>query len=283
VSTQAASGGRPVIEVEGLSKRYGDFEAVRDLSFSVERGEVVGFLGPNGAGKTTTMRILTGFIPPTDGNVRIAGHDVFSEPLQARGAIGYLPENPPLYPEMNVAAYLGFVAAIKDVPRARRREAVERALLRCGLGDVRRRVISQLSKGYRQRVGLAQAIVHEPQVLVLDEPTVGLDPIQIREIRQLITELASPEHGAERQTVILSTHILNEVEAICQRVVLINRGRKAIDQPLAELTAGGRGLEEVFAQVTSRDETAVEAHTKRTGETGASAPTAPTGPPGGVS
>jgi ABC-2 type transport system ATP-binding protein len=253
VSSESAPGGRPVIEVEGLSKRYGDFEAVRDLSFRVGQGEVVGLLGPNGAGKTTTMRILTGFIPPTDGRVRIAGHDVFSEPLRARGAIGYLPETPPLYPEMTVQAYLGFVAAIKDVPRARRREGVERALLRCGLAEVRRRVIGQLSKGYRQRVGLAQAIVHEPQVLVLDEPTVGLDPIQIREIRELIAELASPAQGAGQQTVLLSTHILNEVEAICQRVVMIDRGRMAIDQPLSELTAGGRGLEEVFAQVTSRD------------------------------
>ncbi len=248
----AALGGA-AIEVKGLSKRYGDFEAVRGLDFEISRGEVVGFLGPNGAGKTTTMRMLTGFLPPTDGSVRIAGHDVFGEPLKARRAIGYLPETPPLYPEMTTDAYLRFVASIKGVARAERRDAVDRAMERCGLVDVRRRVIGQLSKGYRQRVGLAQAIVHSPQVLVLDEPTVGLDPIQIREIRELIAELASPAHGAEQETVILSTHILNEVEAICQRVVLIDRGRKALDQSLSELTAGGRSLEEVFASVTSRD------------------------------
>jgi ABC-2 type transport system ATP-binding protein len=252
VSDSAALGGA-AIEVKGLCKRFGDYEAVCDLSFEVARGEVVGFLGPNGAGKTTTMRILTGFLPPTDGHVRIAGHDVFSDALNARRAIGYLPETPPLYPEMTPEAYLRFVASIKGVARSERKAAVLRALERCGLVDVRHRVIGQLSKGYRQRVGLAQAIVHSPQVLVLDEPTVGLDPIQIREIRDLIAELASPAHGAERQTVILSTHILNEVEAICQRVVLIDRGRKAVDQPLSELTAGGRSLEEVFASVTSRD------------------------------
>jgi ABC-2 type transport system ATP-binding protein len=242
------------IQVEGLYKRYGEFEAVHDLSFSVTRGEVVGFLGPNGAGKTTSMRILTGFMPPTDGRVAIAGHDVFDAPLAARRAVGYLPESPPLYPEMKVRAYLTFVASIKDVPRKRRAEAVDYAMVRCGLADVAGRVIGQLSKGYRQRVGLAQAIVHAPQVLVLDEPTVGLDPIQIREIRQLIAELASPDHGTERQTVILSTHILNEVEAICQRVILINRGRKVLDQPLREIIAGGQSLEEVFARATSRDD-----------------------------
>jgi len=256
VSELAAAQGA-AIEVRGLCKRYGDYEAVSDLSFSVARGEVVGFLGPNGAGKTTTMRVLTGFLPPTDGEVRIAGYDVFSQALPARRAIGYLPESPPLYPEMTTEAYLRFVASIKGVARSERRSAVLRAMERCGLVDVRRRVIAQLSKGYRQRVGLAQAIVHSPQVLVLDEPTVGLDPIQIREIRDLIAELAAPEHGAERQTVLLSTHILAEVEAICQRVILIDRGRKAIDQPLAELTAGGERLEAVFARVTSRDVHAV--------------------------
>ncbi len=237
------------IEVEGLSKRYGDHEAVRDLSFSVRAGEVVGFLGPNGAGKTTVMRILTGFLPATDGTARIAGHDVFSDPIAARRAIGYLPETPPLYPEMTPASYVEFVARLKDVPRAKRKEAVDRALERCGLNEVRRREIRQLSKGYRQRVGLAQAIVHDPQVLVLDEPTVGLDPIQIREIRSLIAELSSSGH----QTVILSTHILPEVEAICQRVVLLGRGRKVLDQPLAELMAGGVALEEVFTRVMTRD------------------------------
>jgi len=253
VSEEAVQRPDRVIEVDGVSKRYGDLIAVDDLSISVQRGEVVGFLGPNGAGKTTTMRMITGFLPPTDGSVRIAGHDVFGDPRRARAAVGYLPETPPLYTEMTVRAYVEFVATIKDVPRAERRAATDRALERCGLVDVQRRVIAQLSKGYRQRVGLAQAIVHSPQVLVLDEPTVGLDPIQIREIRTLIADLASPEQGSERHTVILSTHILNEVEAICQRVILIDKGRMAVDQPLAELTAGGQKLEEVFTRVTTRD------------------------------
>jgi len=240
---------RPTIEVEGLSKRYGDFEAVRDLSFEIRAGEVVGFLGPNGAGQTTTMRTLTGFIPPTDGRIRIAGFDIFAEGLDARRSIGYLPETPPLHPEMKVAAYVRYVTAIKGVPRAKRRAAVGRALARCGLEDVADRVIGTLSKGYRQRVGLAQAIVHEPPVLILDEPTVGLDPIQIREIRAMIRDLAA----TGGQTILLSTHILAEVEAICQRVILIDRGRKALDEPLAKLIAGGTTLEEVFARVTTRD------------------------------
>jgi len=245
----ASPAGAPTIEVEGLSKRYGEVDAVRDLSFRIHAGEVVGFLGPNGAGKTTTMRMLTGFIPPTDGLARIAGHDIFSDPLEARRAIGYLPETPPLYPEMTPESYIDFVARLKDVPKARRRAAVDRVLERCGLQEMRRREIRQLSKGYRQRVGLAQAIVHEPKVLVLDEPTVGLDPIQIREIRALIADLAA----TGGQTVILSTHILAEVEAICQRVILIARGRKVLDQSLAELTGGGVSLEETFARVMTRD------------------------------
>ncbi|HKK52207.1 MAG TPA: ABC transporter ATP-binding protein [Myxococcota bacterium] len=239
----------PAIEVEGLSKRYGEVDAVRDLSFAIHAGEVVGFLGPNGAGKTTTMRMLTGFIPPTDGLARIAGHDIFEDPVEARRAIGYLPETPPLYPEMTPESYIDFVARLKGVPRASRGEAVDAALARCGLQDMRRREIRQLSKGYRQRVGLAQAIVHEPKVLVLDEPTVGLDPIQIREIRALIADLAA----TGGQTVILSTHILAEVEAICQRVILIGRGRMVLDQPLSELTSGGVSLEEIFARVMTRD------------------------------
>jgi ABC-2 type transport system ATP-binding protein len=241
------------IEANHLSKRYGDHVAVDDLSFSLAPGEVVGFLGPNGAGKTTTMRMLTGFIPATDGSVRIAGHDIFRDPLAARRAVGYLPETPPLYPEMSVEAYVAFVAKIKDVPRGERRASVDRALDRCGLESVRRRVIGELSKGYRQRVGLAQAIVHDPQVLVLDEPTVGLDPIQIREIRGLIADLAAPSQGECRRSVILSTHILAEVEAICQRVILIHQGRVVLDQPMDEITGGGQGLEEVFARAISRD------------------------------
>ncbi|MFT5442405.1 MAG: ABC-2 type transport system ATP-binding protein [Myxococcota bacterium] len=246
------------IEARNLAKRYGEVEAVTDLSFTINKGEIVGFLGPNGAGKTTTMRMLTGFLPASDGTAHIAGHEIFADPLAARRSIGYLPENPPLYPEMTVISYLNFVAKIKDVPRAKRKLAVESALERCGLADVSRRVIGDLSKGFRQRVGLAQAIVHDPPVLVLDEPTVGLDPIQIREIRGLIASLAAPEHGEARHTVILSTHIMNEVEAICERIILINRGRKVLDQPLAELTSGGQTLEEVFTRATSRDATGSE-------------------------
>jgi ABC-2 type transport system ATP-binding protein len=238
-----------VIEARGLSKRYGELLAVSDVSFAVGRGEVVGFLGPNGAGKTTIMRILTGFVPASDGTALLAGHDIFEEPLAARRAVGYLPETPPLYPEMDVLSYLRFVAKIKDVPRAKVKSAVERAIERCGLAHVHRRVIGTLSKGYRQRVGLAQAIVHDPPVLILDEPTVGLDPIQIREIRDLIGTLASGPEG-ERQTVVLSTHILAEVEAICRRVILIHGGRKVLDGSLDELTQGGVRLEEVFTRVT---------------------------------
>jgi ABC-2 type transport system ATP-binding protein len=253
-----------MIEARDLSKRYGDLLAVDRVSFSVQPGEVVGFLGPNGAGKTTTMRMLTGFVPPTDGSATIAGHDIFEDPLAARRAVGYLPETPPLYPEMSVEDYVDYVARLKDVPRGTRRAAVDRALARCGLADVRRRVIGALSKGYRQRVGLAQAIVHDPAVLILDEPTVGLDPIQIREIRALIAELAAEKQGDRARTVILSTHILPEVEAICRRVLVISRGRKVVDQPLAELTRGGASLEEIFARATAREAEepapAVEAH-----------------------
>jgi ABC-2 type transport system ATP-binding protein len=247
-----------MIEADGITKRYGDLLAVDGVSFRVEQGEVVGFLGANGAGKTTTMRILTGYLPATDGTARIAGHDIFSDPLAARRAIGYLPESPPLYPEMDVSGYLRYVAALRDVPRAKRRAAVERAIERCGLASVSRRVIGQLSKGYRQRVGIAQAIVHDPPVLFLDEPTVGLDPLQIREIRGLLRDLAAPGSGEAQHTIVLSTHVLAEVEAICKRVILIHDGRKEVDAPLAELVAGGKRLEELFAQVTARDRAAHE-------------------------
>jgi ABC-2 type transport system ATP-binding protein len=246
-----------MIEARDLSKRYGEVVAVDGVSFSVDRGEVVGFLGPNGAGKTTTMRMLTGFLPPTDGSAEIAGHDIFDDALAARRAIGYLPETPPLYPEMTVSSYVTFVARIKDVPRRARAEAVDRALERCALADVRSRVIGTLSKGFRQRVGLAQAIVHSPPVLILDEPTVGLDPIQIGEIRGLIAELAAGE-GDDRHTIILSSHILAEVEAICRRVILINEGRKTVDASIDELTRDGKTLEGLFAQETARDTVAAD-------------------------
>jgi len=248
-SAEPGAAPEPAIEVRGLAKRYGEVRAVSDVSFDVAPGEVVGLLGPNGAGKTTTMRVLTGFLPPTDGSVRIAGHDVFHEPLPARRAVGYLPETPPLYPEMTVRRYVEFVARIKDVPRRERRDAVERALERCGLADVAHRVVGRLSKGYRQRVGLAQAIVHEPPVLVLDEPTAGLDPLQIREIRGLLAELASGASG-RAQCVVLSTHIIPEVRALCGRVLFIAEGRLVLDRPLAELD---EDLEGTFARVVSGD------------------------------
>jgi ABC-2 type transport system ATP-binding protein len=242
-----------MIEAKGLTKRYGDLVAVDDVSFSVARGEVVGFLGPNGAGKTTVMRLLTGYLPATNGTAVIAGSDIFSDPIKARRAIGYLPEIPPLYPEMTVRSFLEFVARIKDVDRKTRRAAVDRAIERTALTDVSRQVIGTLSKGFRQRVGLAQAIVHNPPVLILDEPTAGLDPLQIREIRALIAELTAPSQGDTRHTVILSTHILAEVDAICRRVIMIHQGRKVVDAPLTELTSGGRTLDEIFTQQMARD------------------------------
>jgi ABC-2 type transport system ATP-binding protein len=252
-----------LIEARGISKRYGDLLAVDDVSFSAESGEVIGFLGPNGAGKTTTMRILTGFLPASDGTAVIAGHDIFEDPLAARRAVGYLPEVPPLYPEMDAVGYLRYVATLKDVPRSKRKASVERAIERCGLEEVHRRVIGSLSRGYRQRVGLAQAIVHNPSVLILDEPTVGLDPIQVREIRTLIADLTSPDQAEGAHTVVLSTHILAEVEAICRRVILINAGRKVVDSPLEELTQGGQRLEDIFARVTTADDAAGPGEGKR--------------------
>jgi ABC-2 type transport system ATP-binding protein len=207
-----------MIEVQNLKKMYGEHVAVNDVSFSVSKGEILGFLGPNGAGKTTTMRIITGFMPPTSGKVLVDGQDVFDNPLEVKRKIGYLPEHPPLYNDMIVESYVQFAAQIKGVPGWQRKEAVDRALDRCGLQEVKGRLIGNLSKGFKQRVGLAQALVHDPDVLILDEPTIGLDPKQIMEIRALIKEI-----GSER-TVILSTHILPEVTMICQRIVIINEG-----------------------------------------------------------
>lgn len=208
-----------MISVQGLSKSYGQTEAVRDLSFTVDKGEVVGFLGPNGAGKSTTMRILSGYLPADTGEVRIAGFDVFTQSVKARSRIGYLPENVPLYPEMRVAEYLSYRAALKGVRSRRVAEKVEDALQLCGLPHVRRQLIGTLSKGYRQRVGLADALVNEPDILILDEPTIGLDPEQIREVRTLIKGLAT------RHTILLSSHILSEVEMTCSRVLILNKGR----------------------------------------------------------
>jgi ABC-2 type transport system ATP-binding protein len=215
-----------MIEVEHLTKRYDRKAAVEDVSFRVEEGEVLGFLGPNGAGKTTTMRAITGYLPPNEGHIRVNGFDVQEKPLEVRRAIGYLPENPPLYPEMTVAGYLRFVARIKGVEKSGIEAEIARVMDKVRVADVSDRIIGRLSKGYRQRVGLAQALLKDPPVLILDEPTIGLDPNQIREVRQLIREWSG------RHTVILSTHILPEVEQTCSRVVIISGGRiVAVDSP----------------------------------------------------
>jgi len=232
-----------VIEVQHLTKRYGPTTAVDDVSFRVERGEILGFLGPNGAGKTTTMRVLTGYMPPTDGRAIVAGYDIFDQPIEAKRRIGYLPETPPLYPEMSVRDYLLFVSRIKGVPRAERKTRVAEVMARTHVADMAERHCGKLSKGYRQRVGLAQALLHNPEVLVLDEPTAGLDPKQIIETRQLIKQLGGGH------TVILSTHILPEVSQTCGRVVIINKGRVvAIDTP-ENLTSRLRGSETLYVQV----------------------------------
>jgi ABC-2 type transport system ATP-binding protein len=218
-----------MIEVQGLSKRYPTRLAVDDVTFSVKRGEIVGFLGPNGAGKTTTMRVLTGFLPPTSGSARVAGHDVVTQSSAARAALGYLPESAATYPEMRVSEYVAFRARLEGVARAQIRNRVGEALERCLLREVAGRRIENLSKGFRQRVALAGALVHEPPVLILDEPTIGLDPVQIIKIRETIREL-----GRDR-AVLLSTHILPEVEAVCDRVLIIDRGRIVAEGTPAEL------------------------------------------------
>ncbi len=217
-----------MIEVENLTKNYGAFRALADISFRIEKGEVVGFLGPNGAGKTTTMRILTCFMPASSGKASVAGYDVFKESLEVRKRIGYLPENIPLYPEMTVSKYLKYISKIKGLPRSRRAERLDVAIEACGLTERRNQIIGQLSKGYRQRVGLAQALIHDPDVMIFDEPTSGLDPRQIIEIRELIKELGK-EH-----TIILSTHILPEASMTCERLIVINEGRIAGDVKLSE-------------------------------------------------
>jgi len=220
-----------MIEVEHLTKKYGDLVAVRDLSFKVEKGKIWGLLGPNAAGKTTTMRILTGYLPATEGKATVAGYDVFEQPNEIKRIIGYLPEVVPLYPEMTVSDYLDFVAAIKKVPAAKRKAALDRAVEISGLEKVRKRLIKNISRGFKQRVGIAQAMIHDPEVLVLDEPTIGLDPAQIIEIRGLIKSLRG-EH-----TIILSTHILPEVTQTCDGVVIISEGRLKASSSLDELTA----------------------------------------------
>lgn len=234
-----------MIEVQHLSKRYGPFTAVDDVSFSVGAGEILGFLGPNGAGKTTTMRIITGYMPASEGTVTVAGHDVFSDAIEAKKRTGYLPETPPLYPDMSVRDYVSFVARIKGVPSREVRGRVDDVMKKTHIADMASRHCGKLSKGYKQRVGLAQALIHNPDVLVLDEPTAGLDPKQIIEARQLITELGG------NHTVVLSTHILPEVSQTCHRVVIIARGKVvAVDTP-DNLTARLRGSETMYLQVAA--------------------------------
>ena len=228
-----------MIEVAGLTKRYGPTLAVSDVSFEVRKGEVLGFLGPNGAGKTTTMRIITGYQPASEGTVRVAGYDIAEEPIEAKRRTGYLPELPPVYPDMTVVEYLEFVARIKGVPRKEIKTRVQEASEKCAVTDVMRRQIGRLSKGYRQRVGLAQALIHNPDVLILDEPTAGLDPKQIIETRELIRGLAG------QHTVVLSTHILPEVSKTCERVVVISQGKIVAQGAPNELTQRLQGYETV--------------------------------------
>ena len=232
-----------MIKVEGLTKRYARTVAVDNISFEVEKGQIVGFLGPNGAGKTTTMRVLTCFLPPTEGTANVAGFDVQEHPIEVKRRIGYLPESPPLYPEMDVTGYLEFTGKLKGIPSADIKKRVDEVLGKCAIGDVRDKLIGKLSKGYRQRVGLAQAIIHNPDVLILDEPTSGLDPKQIIEIRELLKSLAGSH------TIILSTHILSEVEHSCQRVIIISQGKLVAIDSVANLTNRLRGSESVALEV----------------------------------
>lgn len=242
-----------MIEVQNLVKKYGDYFAVSNISFSAAKGQIVGFLGPNGAGKTTTIRMLATYLPPTSGTAKVAGFDILLESDQVRRRIGYLPETPPLYGEMTVLEYLSFVARIKGISARAIPEAVDKAIERCLLHDVRRKLCRHLSRGYRQRVGIGQAIIHDPEVVILDEPTSGLDPKQIIEIRQTIRQLA------ENHTVILSTHILPEVAMVCSKVVIINRGRVVLDRALSEL-GESTSLEKVFLDcVSSEEQVSIEA------------------------
>ena len=236
-----------MIKVEGLTKRYDRFVAVDGIDFEVDKGQIVGFLGPNGAGKTTTMRILTCYMPPSAGTASVAGFDVLKHPMEVKRHIGYLPETPPVYPEMEVHEYLEFVGRLKGIASADLRQRVDDATERCNLGDVRTKLIAKLSKGYRQRVGIAQSIIHNPAVLILDEPTAGLDPKQIHETRDLIRSLAG-EH-----TIILSTHILPEVEQTCDKVVIISKGKLVAKDSVQNLTSRLKGQEAVSVEVQGRD------------------------------
>ena len=241
-----------MIQVEGLTKRYARHVAVDNISFEVQRGQIVGFLGPNGAGKTTTMRVLTCFMPPSSGSARVADFDVLEHPMEVKKRIGYLPETPPLYPDMEVGEYLHFVGSIKGVPKDSLSRRVDEVAEKCSVADVKNKLIHKLSKGYRQRVGLAQAIIHNPDVLILDEPTSGLDPQQIIETRDLIKGLAG-DH-----TIILSTHILPEVEQICEQVIIIARGKVVAKDTVHNLPSRLRGAETVNVEIVSRNGDALD-------------------------
>jgi ABC-2 type transport system ATP-binding protein len=236
-----------MIKVEGLTKRYARTVAVDNISFEVEKGQIVGFLGPNGAGKTTTMRVLTCFLPPTEGKATVAGFDVLEKPMEVKKRIGYLPETPPLYPEMEVIEYLTFVGKLKGIESRELRHKIDEVMRKCAVADVRNKLINKLSKGYRQRVGLGAAIIHNPDVLILDEPTSGLDPKQIIEIRELLRSLAG-DH-----TIILSTHILSEVEHSCERVIIISQGKLVATDSVANLTNRLRGSEAVSVELEIRE------------------------------
>jgi len=245
-----------MIEVRNLSKNYGDRAAVQSLNFSVQKGEVVGFLGPNGAGKSTTMKIITGYMAPSSGDVKVAGFDVFESPIEVKRRIGYLPETPPVYHDMFVRDYLTFVADLKGVDRSKVKSLVDASLEKTGLQDVRSRLIGNLSKGYKQRVGLAQALVSDPEILILDEPTVGLDPKQVAEMRQLIRQLKG------QHTIVLSTHILPEVQASCEKVIIINRGRIVAEDSLQGLSRRMSGGGHTVTVKVRRDQDKVSAGVK---------------------
>jgi ABC-2 type transport system ATP-binding protein len=236
-----------MITVKELTKRYARNTAVDHISFDIQKGQIVGFLGPNGAGKTTTMRMLTCFLPPTEGSATVAGFDVLEEPMEVKKRIGYLPENPPLYPEMMTGEYLDFVGSLKGLRGAELKQRIDYVSERCAIADVHNKQLGKLSKGYRQRVGLAQAIIHNPEVLILDEPTAGLDPKQINETRDLIKSLAG-DH-----TIILSTHILPEVEQICERVIIIAKGKLVATDTVDNLQNRSRGAESVLLEVAGRN------------------------------
>jgi ABC-2 type transport system ATP-binding protein len=236
--------GAATIEAQGLSKYYGDFAAVKDVSFKVCQGEVVAFLGPNGAGKSTTMKLLTGYLAPSAGTARIAGHDMAADRVAGSARLGYLPENGPLYPDMTPRSLLRFFADARGLSSQHKRERIEAVVELCGLGSVIGKPIGKLSRGYRQRVGMAQVLLHEPDVLILDEPTAGLDPNQIHDVRETIRKLG------QRKTILLSTHILQEVEAMARRVLFIDEGRLVFDGPIAELTRGKR-LDERFREMST--------------------------------